>query len=628
MKTFYAAHILILTGIFLSACQEKTSLSEPSEEVIRVSADTVFLASSGSAIQIVTIESDAAWKSSVGASWLFLSMTEGSSGSTDIELSALDNTSDKERCAEVLFYSNYSSRALIVKQYGKPRQFSCTLSEQSIHYTDAYDYEPYSLDITTGADPVDIDFSECNWLESLGSTKIIAEESTKTLKFAPCEPNYSTMERNGILRFKGRTSGETVEIPVSQAGSFQNSEESLENRWRITSTLTSSTSWRDRRRMISNHGDSSAILSIESSPNSDITIMADGGKATFKGMRTGDHILLRAPVKEIAAGTDVTVALHLGQKTNYETREWVAEYWDEEQWHLMRTFHTCNQSDDYNITTCICDFTLSRAIVNDYVKVRFRLVSGATADQNFICPSPRLGAALIINKDYPAIIDSNKILILGNSFTYYWSSDFTLKQLARAQGHRLDIFSHTEPGVSLLQHARSFTLSKDVIKEGGFDYAILQEVSTTYARYADGSNSSGIAEAQIIKGEILAYSPNCRLILEQTWAYEADDYKGYGSFESFDKWLKKGTADVASQIDATVSPIGDAFAEARSSAPEIGLYASDLHHPSNYGSYLKVCVNYQAIFSEDFTAFPYLQNMKEEKLSVLRNIARTTYNNH
>ena len=116
------------------------------------------------------------------------------------------------------------------------------------------------------------------------------------------------------------------------------------------------------------------------------------------------------------------------------------------------------------------------------MKLRFRLLTDAGRPVNFIPSDQWYGAAMLINAGAPAVKDSHKVLVLGNSFTYYWASAFTLKMIARSQGHRLDIRTHSEPSISLLNHARAYSLSKDIIKEGGYDVAILQEVSTTHAR--------------------------------------------------------------------------------------------------------------------------------------------------
>ena len=56
--------------------------------------------------------------------------------------------------------------------------------------------------------------------------------------------------------------------------------------------------------------------------------------------------------------------------------------------------------------------------------------------------------------------------------------------------------------------------------------------------------------------------------------------------------------------DFEVSPIGRAFSIVRNENPGIDLYSADSKHQSDYGSYLKACVNYLMIFRKLFQSQP------------------------
>ena len=511
---------------------------------------------------------------------------------------------------------------------GKVSDFSCTLSAESLTFDKAYDYEPSSLSISVGEETVVVDLSGAPWMEVEGDIMTISPNTDITLSFVPVEPNYSSSPRVGVVTFKGKYTGESLQISVSQAASFQDTEESLLNGWRLDSELAPSDSWKNSGLMVANKGDLKGLLTIEHSINSPVRIVPDDNRGTFTGMRPGDAVLLRAPVKSLAAGTDVSAMINLGHKSQGAKCRWVAEYWDEDKWNEIRKFSTCYDAVDekynYNVSTFICDFTLVKEIVNDYVKVRFRLLEGQESDVIFIAPSPWTGAALEVNSAYPPVTDYKKVLILGNSFTYYWGSPFVLKQLARSQGHRLDVRVHSEPGTTLKEHDAFYSLSDEAVDEGGYHYAILQEQSTVHAKVADG-NFTYLEDAKKITDAVLAESRSCRFILENTWAYpgEDNDFGGYGSYDTFYQKLLSGCSQIAKSLRADISPVALAFDKVRTRHSDIVLlYNKDNRHPSREGAYLKSCVNYLKIYGGEFNSAPYNGEVESaDEVAVLRQIA-------
>lgn len=199
--------------------------------------------------------------------------------------------------------------------------------------------------------------------------------------------------------------------------------------------------------------------------------------------------------------------------------------------------------------------------------------------------------------------DTLRVLCIGNSFTYVDSAQAKLRSLAAAEGHTLIINTQVQGGYTFQKHMRrDETLSAIIYYT--YDVAFLQDQSFTPALYAQKPRRGRVIlnDAQEIASRIRFYSPKVRLIMEQTWAYESKDYAHFGSYEAFDKLLRKGTKQIAHAIHADVSPIGEAFRLCRERYPDIDLYAPDRQHQSAYGAYLKACVNYQMLFHAPFTA--------------------------
>ena len=151
-------------------------------------------------------------------------------------------------------------------ELGGASDFSLTLSEESLAFAHAYDYEPASLTVAVGDETVVVDMSGAPWMEVEGDVTVIAPNTEVTLNFVPREPNYSADVREGVIIFKGKYTKESVEVSVNQGGSYQDAQESL----------------------------AEVILTLEHSVNSEV--LENGDDGSFTGIRPGDAVLLRIPV--------------------------------------------------------------------------------------------------------------------------------------------------------------------------------------------------------------------------------------------------------------------------------------------------------------------------------------------
>lgn len=290
--------------------------------------------------------------------------------------------------------------------------FSCTLSTDKVEFARAYGYEPYALEVMVGEEAAVVDLGGAPWLEVEGNVDLLYPDSHMALNLVPKEPNYSPEARSGVVVLKGKYTGESVEVSVNQAGSYQDAVQSKSNSWQLTSDLVSSEEWLKYGVMTANQEDMNALLSLEHSVNSPVEIIQDEGRGTFRGMLVGDAVLLRLPVQNVDKETAVSAMLNLSQKTSGVQCEWVAEYWDGGAWNAKATFTTSKETEDYTYTSCTCDFTLAEPVVNDYIKVRFRKASGSTDVTNFIAADPAAGA-------YIRLTEPKKPLVLTIDFAQW-----------------------------------------------------------------------------------------------------------------------------------------------------------------------------------------------------------------
>lgn len=215
-----------------------------------------------------------------------------------------------------------------------------------------------------------------------------------------------------------------------------------------------------------------------------------------------------------------------------------------------------------------------------------------------------------------------KVLCIGNSFTFFHDSNLRLEEIAASQGHNLKTRACTVGGYTFQRHLNNDNTC-EAVRGGGYDVVFLQDQSQSEAIYAEDTKAGQLLarDAAELAERVRIFSPKARVWLEQTWAYEAEGCGGFGTMENFDSLLREGTRKMAKKARTMVSPIGEAFAIARTERPDIDLYDPDRKHQSTLGTYLKSCVNYLLIYGEAFHGDVANCGYDAEKCAFLRSVA-------
>ena len=346
-------------------------------------------------------------------------------------------------------------------------------------------------------------------------------------------------------------------------------------------------------------------------------------RPVVKRMKKGDCLLFTIPSVTLPAGCDVDFSIVITSADDNAPRYWLCEILDGDRWVAPSQEFLRNDPDgtpysfdtlyfkSHQYTTFSQTFSLKHPIADGPLRVRCRVSSNRDNLDRRISPDS-VGKTLMPAHEYTLASltawpgshtrDSHKAGILGNSFTYYNGSPFMLKAIARSQGHRLDLNVNTKGGQYLRNHL-TLEQSRHVTDGHGYDYVILQDQSRQHSRYDVSHNDTILTETRTLSAAFRENSPNATIILENTWAYPADDWAGFHSDSIFSGHLQSGArliAEADTNIDR-VSPIAVAFDKARAQGiPD--LYAPDGSHPALNGTYLKACVNYLVIFGQPFDA--------------------------
>lgn len=374
-----------------------------------------------------------------------------------------------------------------------------------------------------------------------------------------------------------------------------------------------------------------------------------GNRPEVSNLTENDYILFSTPVGYMEKGSNIEIDAVIMTSPD-SPKYFIAEIYDGGQWksseadlrtaeenpEIRYTFMGAGTgTKNYQHNNIYQTFRLDKAIKKGELKIRFRAVGDITcngepqsadADNGWIGFVPRgFTGAYIQNYGTQVPKDTTSVLCLGNSFTYYWNAPSMLKEIAWSQGHYFDIFAHLKGGQHFGQHTE-LSLSHDAIEAQVYDYALLQDQSMAAAFYADKPDEYAHVPENFVKlaDMVLTHSPECRIILEHTWGYRKEDCKGFKTVENFNNMLREGCTTIAALKNAEISHIGDAFIAVDTKELGNSLHASDDHHQSYYGSYLKACVNYLMITGEPFNEKVANCGIDPQKAEILRKAAEKT----
>lgn len=172
-----------------------------------------------------------------------------------------------------------------------------------------------------------------------------------------------------------------------------------------------------------------------------------------------------------------------------------------------------------------------------------------------------------------------RILLVGNSHTYFNNMPKMLKDIFAKAGVEAQVIMQTEGGKGLLYHCNR----KDVvfnIVHGGFDYVVLQDVAITFER------ANLIEGGMKIKANALDRS-DAQPVLYMIWAH--------GDVPGLQPEITAAYAELARLLGAPLAPAGEVWHRLMRSRGGYCLYGEDRHHATPLGSYLAAACIFYAI---------------------------------
>lgn len=224
---------------------------------------------------------------------------------------------------------------------------------------------------------------------------------------------------------------------------------------------------------------------------------------------------------------------------------------------------------------------------------------------------------------------AKKILIIGNSYTWYHHLDEMVEHICNSAGVKAEVTSVARPGASL----RLFSNTNNrfgrkvyqLLKNQKWDYVILQD-----RHFYPVTNPDKLYNA-VIKLDPYIKASGAQTVLLMTWAPDSrsDDYEKFKYIVSgradYQKRIKEAYETTAQDINAIVIPAGLAVLKANKSNPNIPLLRKDGSHPTYAGSYITACTIFKTLFpgSPEISYKGFLES-KPKAASVLLQAASET----
>lgn len=203
------------------------------------------------------------------------------------------------------------------------------------------------------------------------------------------------------------------------------------------------------------------------------------------------------------------------------------------------------------------------------------------------------------------------VLFIGNSYTYVNDLPGVVAAMAKAGKPKLKAQAYTEGGAALIRfwEEPEHTKARELVKQGGFDYVVLQDQSVTPCTSPQWTLKFGGKWAQ------LAHYGKSKPVFFLTWAHRTPDGSAFDA--AMQDELTAVYRRVAQENDALLAPVGEAWRRWYQLHPTETLHTEDGSHPNTLGTYLAGCVFYAVLTKKSPVGLPnHLRTAPRRTLSV------------
>jgi len=221
----------------------------------------------------------------------------------------------------------------------------------------------------------------------------------------------------------------------------------------------------------------------------------------------------------------------------------------------------------------------------------------------------------------PGLGSCQRILFIGNSYTYVNDLPRVFTDLARSGGHRVETAMAAQGGWTLADHVAS-TSTLDLLRSSKWDFVVLQEQSEIPAMEQSRTTSMYPA-ARLFVGQIEGLGARPMFFI--TWAHrDGLPDSMLMDYQTMQFSINRGYLGIAEELNVPLAPVGYAWLIAYGQDPQLDLWQQDGSHPTQQGTYLAACVFYAAIFHQSPEGLNYLDQLPINVAKELQTVAANT----
>ncbi|MBL7471419.1 DUF4886 domain-containing protein [Robertkochia sediminum] len=187
--------------------------------------------------------------------------------------------------------------------------------------------------------------------------------------------------------------------------------------------------------------------------------------------------------------------------------------------------------------------------------------------------------------------EEERVLFIGNSFTFFWNTPQLVEAMAKDQGVNLDAFQSTVGGSHLKQHweGEKNTQTRKRLEEESWSRVIIQDHSTSTIAHTERFREYAGKFIDLVREK------QAEPVLFLTWAYDSNPVM---QPEITEEYLKLGK-----EKGVRVIPAGMVWEQARNLRPDLDLFFDDKHQTPE-GTYLNALLIYKTLTGRSVAEIP------------------------
>ena len=190
--------------------------------------------------------------------------------------------------------------------------------------------------------------------------------------------------------------------------------------------------------------------------------------------------------------------------------------------------------------------------------------------------------------EFPFTLINEKILFIGNSFTFYWNLPSQVERMSIERGLNWEVSHFTVPSARLKDHWNNPDL-KSILESETFDHVIIQEHSTNILTGEQGN-------PKFYFDQISSLIPDSTSIhFFSTWMYPSMEELNINNEEYP---IEESIKQIIDGTTTKIIPVGRAFKLFQEKYPQWDILMEDNKHPNPNGSYLASCIVFSHLSSE------------------------------